>query len=101
MDELHVDIPWQDQDLETLLERKGAELQSIRNGGTLLVYGVARDDARLALSPYEMFRRELTVLWSFAEMTSFAAALNARGVPTARSGGWAAMTVKRALDRAG
>ncbi|WP_051506849.1 GNAT family N-acetyltransferase [Saccharibacillus sacchari] len=37
LDELHVDIPWQDQDLETLLEQKGAELQSIRNGGTLLV----------------------------------------------------------------
>lgn len=52
-------------------------LPLLRNGGTLLVYGVAREDARLALSPYEMFRRELTVLGSFAEMTSFAAALNA------------------------
>ncbi|CAM4149245.1 GNAT family N-acetyltransferase [Saccharibacillus endophyticus] len=37
LDELHVEIPWQDQALETLLEQKGAELQSIRNGGTLLV----------------------------------------------------------------
>lgn len=37
LDELHVDIPWQDQDLETLLEQKGAELQSTRSGGTLLV----------------------------------------------------------------
>jgi len=52
-------------------------LPLLRNGGTLLVYGVAREDARLALSPYEMFRRELTVLGSFAEMTSFQAALNA------------------------
>jgi D-arabinitol dehydrogenase (NADP+) len=52
-------------------------LPLLRNGGTLLVYGVAREDARLALSPYEVFRRELTVLGSFAEMTSFAAALNA------------------------
>jgi D-arabinitol dehydrogenase (NADP+) len=52
-------------------------LPLLRNGGTLLVYGVAREDARLALAPYEMFRRELTVLGSFAEMTSFAAALNA------------------------
>jgi len=52
-------------------------LPLLRNGGTLLVYGVAREDARLALAPYEIFRRELTVLGSFAEMTSFAAALNA------------------------
>ena len=49
----------------------------LRNGGTLLVYGVAREDARLALAPYEIFRRELTVLGSFAEMTSFEAALSA------------------------
>lgn len=49
----------------------------LRNGGTLLVYGVAREDARLAVSPYELFRRELTVLGSFAEMTSFEAALAA------------------------
>ena len=52
-------------------------LPLLRNGGTLLVYGVAREDARLALAPYEIFRRELTVLGSFAEMTSFEAALNA------------------------
>ena len=49
----------------------------LRNGGTLLIYGVAHEDARLAISPYELFRRELTVKGSFAEMTSFAAALNA------------------------
>ncbi|GAB2573050.1 zinc-dependent alcohol dehydrogenase family protein [Microlunatus antarcticus] len=52
-------------------------LPLLRNGGTLLVYGVAREEARLALAPYEIFRRELTVLGSFAEMTSFAAAINA------------------------
>lgn len=52
-------------------------LPLLRNGGTLLVYGVAGEEARLALAPYEIFRRELTVLGSFAEMTSFAAALNA------------------------
>lgn len=49
----------------------------LRNGGTLLVYGVAAEDARLSISPYELFRRELTVKGSFAEMTSFAAALAA------------------------
>ena len=35
---------------------------------------------------------------TLAEIT---AALNARGVETARGGSWAAMTVKRILDRAG
>ena len=49
----------------------------LRNGGTLLVYGVAREEARLAIAPYEVFRRELTVLGSFAEMTSFPPALAA------------------------
>jgi Recombinase len=34
-------------------------------------------------------------------LAEIAAALNARGVPTARGGTWAAMTVKRVLDRAG
>ncbi|SER32720.1 zinc-dependent alcohol dehydrogenase family protein [Microlunatus flavus] len=49
----------------------------LRNGGTLLVYGVASEQARLSVAPYELFRRELTVMGSFAEMTSFAAALAA------------------------
>ncbi|MEJ8306527.1 GNAT family N-acetyltransferase [Saccharibacillus sacchari] len=40
LEELHVDIPWQDQDLEKLLEQKGAELQSVRNSGTLFVTDV-------------------------------------------------------------
>jgi hypothetical protein len=34
-------------------------------------------------------------------LAEIADALNARGVPTARGGSWAAMTVKRVLDRAG
>lgn len=40
LDELHIDIPWQDRDLETRFEQKGAELQSIHNGGTLLVTNI-------------------------------------------------------------
>jgi D-arabinitol dehydrogenase (NADP+) len=35
-------------------------------GGQVLVFGVAEEDARLSLSPYELFRRDLTVLGSFA-----------------------------------
>jgi hypothetical protein len=34
-------------------------------------------------------------------LAEIAAALNDRGVPTARGGVWAPMTVKRVLDRAG
>lgn len=62
-------------------------LPLLRNGGTLLVYGVAREEARLSLSPYEIFRRELTVLGSFAEMTSFAAALQALRTGRVRTSG--------------
>ena len=48
-----------------------------RNGGTVLVYGVARPDERLSVSPFELFRREITIKGSYAEMTSFAAAITA------------------------
>ena len=48
-----------------------------RNGGTVLVYGVARPDERLSVSPFELFRREITIKGSYAEMSSFAAAIAA------------------------
>lgn len=59
----------------------------LRNGGTLLVYGVASEQARLSIAPYELFRRELTVLGSFAEMTSFEAALLALRTGRVRTDG--------------
>ena len=40
-----------------------------RNGGTVLVYGVTRPDERLSISPFELFRREITIKGSYAEMT--------------------------------
>lgn len=36
-------------------------------GGTLLVYGVAREDATASLRPYDIFSRELTIKGSFAQ----------------------------------
>ena len=48
-----------------------------RNGGTVLIYGVTRPDERLSVSPFELFRREITIKGSYAEMTSFAAAIAA------------------------
>ena len=48
-----------------------------RNGGTVLIYGVMKADDRVAFSPYDVFRREITIKGSFAEMTSFGAAIAA------------------------
>ena len=47
----------------------------VKDGGTLFVYGMAGQDERLAVSPYEIFRRELTVKGSFAQAYSFDRAL--------------------------
>ena len=41
--------------------------------GTVLWYGVTRPDDRVAVSPYDVYRRELTIKGSFAEVSSFPA----------------------------
>jgi D-arabinitol dehydrogenase (NADP+) len=48
-----------------------------RNGGTVLVYGVTRGDETLSFHPFELFRREISIVGSFAEITSFASAIAA------------------------
>ncbi len=58
-----------------------------RNGGTVLIYGVAHTDARLNISPYDVFRREITIKGSFAEMTSFGAAIAALRAGRVRTDG--------------
>jgi D-arabinitol dehydrogenase (NADP+) len=40
-------------------------------GGTLMVYGMAAAEDRLAISPYEIFRRQLTIKGSFAQTHCF------------------------------
>ncbi len=45
------------------------------DGGTVLVYGVAREQDRASLSPYEIFSRELRVQGSFAQTHCFDRAL--------------------------
>lgn len=52
-------------------------LPLVRNGGTMLVYGVTRPEDMLTYHPYDVFRREITIKGSFAEMTSFAPAIAA------------------------
>jgi D-arabinitol dehydrogenase (NADP+) len=48
-----------------------------RSGGTVLVYGVTRAEETVSFHPFDVFRREITIKGSFAEMTSFAAAIRA------------------------
>ncbi|MGO9581251.1 MAG: zinc-dependent alcohol dehydrogenase family protein [Acidimicrobiales bacterium] len=47
-----------------------------RDGGTVLIYGMAEERAILPIRPYEVFRRELTVKGSFAQTHCFDRALS-------------------------
>jgi len=47
----------------------------LRDGGTAFVYGMADADATVVWNPYEIFRRELTVKGSFAQVNCFDRAL--------------------------
>jgi D-arabinitol dehydrogenase (NADP+) len=48
-----------------------------RNGGTAVFYGVSDSDDRIEVSPYDVFRREITIKGSFAEINSFPTAIAA------------------------
>ena len=48
-----------------------------RNGGTVLIYGVTKGEDLVRFHPFDVFRREITIKGSFAEVTSFAAAIAA------------------------
>jgi D-arabinitol dehydrogenase (NADP+) len=48
-----------------------------RNGGTVMVYGVTRAEEIVTFHPFDVFRREITIKGSFAEITSFGAAIAA------------------------
>lgn len=43
----------------------------VRNGGTLLLFGVCPPDARIAVSPYEIYKRDLRLVGSFALKKTF------------------------------
>jgi D-arabinitol dehydrogenase (NADP+) len=47
----------------------------VRDGGTVLIYGMAGEEQTLAVRPYEIFRREITVKGSFAQVHCFDRAL--------------------------
>ncbi|GID30252.1 zinc-dependent alcohol dehydrogenase family protein [Paractinoplanes brasiliensis] len=46
-------------------------LARVGRGGTFLQFGVASYDARLAIEPYEIYRREITITGSMAVLHSF------------------------------
>jgi len=47
----------------------------IRMGGTVMFYGVGRQDTPIKLDAYDVFARELTIKGSFAQVNSFSNAL--------------------------
>jgi 2-desacetyl-2-hydroxyethyl bacteriochlorophyllide A dehydrogenase len=50
-------------------------LSLVRRAGTFVVFGVARGDARVELSPYDVFSRELTIVGSNSVRHTFGRAL--------------------------
>jgi D-arabinitol dehydrogenase (NADP+) len=50
-------------------------LLAVRRRGTILIYGVYPETARTAFNPFDVFRRELTIKGSFAQIDSFERAL--------------------------
>ena len=48
-----------------------------RSGGTVMFYGVTEPEDLVRVSPYDVFRREITIKGSFAEIDSFPAAIAA------------------------
>lgn len=55
----------------------GPTLGLTRTGGTVFVYGMTPEAAQWPVSPYDIFRRELTIRGSFAQQFSFDRALSA------------------------
>jgi D-arabinitol dehydrogenase (NADP+) len=58
--------------------RVGAQcVRLTRDGGTVMVYGVTHPEDTFEVHPYDIFRREITIKGSFAEIASFPAAIAA------------------------
>jgi D-arabinitol dehydrogenase (NADP+) len=58
-----------------------------RSGGTVMFYGVTEPEDLVRVSPYDVFRREITIKGSFAEIDSFPAAIAALRTGRARTEG--------------
>lgn len=58
-----------------------------KSGGRLLIYGMASPDAELRIPPFQVFRRQLTILGSFAQVYDFGRAIEALRSGAVRSDG--------------
>ena len=67
-----------------------------RSGGTVMFYGVTDPEDLVRVSPYDVFRREITIKGSFAEIDSFPAAIAA--LRTGRAGTEGLITHRFKLD---
>jgi D-arabinitol dehydrogenase (NADP+) len=67
-----------------------------RNGGTVMFYGVTDPADVVSVHPYDVFRREITIKGSFAEIRSFPPAIEALRTQRARTDGL--ITHRFALD---
>lgn len=70
-----------------------------RDGGTVMFYGVTGPEDRVSLSPYDIFRREITIKGSFAEISSFPATIEALRSGRAKTDGL--ITHRFSLDEYG
>ena len=50
-------------------------LTAVDRGGTLLVFGVAPEDGRIEISPFQVYNNEVTIMGTMAVLNSFAPAL--------------------------
>jgi D-arabinitol dehydrogenase (NADP+) len=48
----------------------------VRSGGTLMIYGMAKESKTIRISPFEVFRREIQIKGSFAQSYGFARAID-------------------------
>ena len=66
-----------DEGFDVVVEATGSAAVSrlcvrlARDGGTILQYGVTRPEDRIDVSPYDVYRRELTIRGSFAQVDCF------------------------------
>jgi D-arabinitol dehydrogenase (NADP+) len=74
-------------------------LSLAKDGGTVLWYGVTRPDDRVEVSPYDVYRRELVIKGSFAQVSSFPQAIAALRSGRVRTDG--VITHRFSLDRFG
>lgn len=70
-----------------------------RNGGTVMIYGVTTEEDRFSISPFDVFRREITIKGSFAEINAFPGAIAA--LRTGRASTEGLITHRFTLDQYG